>query len=57
MIHFEIWVIGIPVFSDRCFGERFAKSDIVFTPAYSSSVALFGPIPGISIRFDSGSGL
>ena len=53
IIHFEICVIGIPVFSARCFGERFAKSETVFTPAISSSKALLGPIPSISVKFDS----
>jgi len=52
MIHFEICVIGIPVFSERCLGERFAKSEVVFTPAISNSFALFEPIPFISVKFD-----
>jgi len=52
IIHFEIFVIGIPVFSARCLGERFAKSETVFTPASSSSSALFEPMPIISVKFD-----
>ena len=52
IIHFEICVMGMPVFSARCLGERFAKSDSVFTPANSSSIALLVPIPFISVKFD-----
>ena len=44
--------MGIPVFSARCFGERFAKSEIVFTPTISRSRALLGPIPLIFVKLD-----
>ncbi len=45
--------MGIPVFSAKCFGDRFAKSEIVLTPAISRSRALLGPIPLISVKSDS----
>ena len=50
MIHIEIWLRGIPVFFARFFGDRFAKSAIVLTPAISNSLALFVPMPGIFVR-------
>lgn len=52
IIHSEICLMGIPVFSARCFGERFAKSEIFFTPTISRSRALLGPIPLIFVKFD-----
>ena len=56
MIQFEICAIGIPVFSERCLGERFARSETVFTPESSSSTALFEPIPFIPVKSDMFSG-
>jgi hypothetical protein len=52
MIHFEICVTGIPVFSESCSAEVFAKSETVFTPANSNSSALFWFIPSISVNSD-----
>ena len=51
-IHVDIRVMGIPVFSARCCGDRFARSAMVVTPASSSSIALFGPIPFICVKFE-----